>query len=242
MPVVKWFWRKATNRSDAPRLRPRSDEAVAAQKVDLADLAPSRDRYLGQAAYLQLSIFEDLSRLVATAPTVAGKDAISQAAAISLRRYERLSDEIRRAGSTPADAMEPYTTEIDYFQSVTQGKDFYESLVTSHITSGIVDDCFARLAAGLPRADAERFAAIYAVESHDELLAEQIRVGIAADPRLAARLALWGRRLVGDCILVARSSLATPPASATDEARIEPVFTELIAAHTRRMDALGLTA
>ena len=28
----------------------------------------------------------------------------------------------------------------------------------------------------------------------------------------------------------------------SDEERIEPVFTELIAAHTRRMDLLGLTA
>ncbi len=28
----------------------------------------------------------------------------------------------------------------------------------------------------------------------------------------------------------------------SDEQRIEPVFTELIALHTRRMDALGLTA
>jgi hypothetical protein len=48
--------------------------------------------------------------------------------------------------------------------------------------------------------------------------------------------------LVGDTILVARSALAAAPSSANDEARIEPVFTELIAAHTRRMDALGLTA
>jgi hypothetical protein len=28
----------------------------------------------------------------------------------------------------------------------------------------------------------------------------------------------------------------------SEESRIEPVFTELIAAHTRRMDGLGLTA
>lgn len=210
--------------------------------MDLADLAPDHNRYLGQAAYLQLSIFEDLGRLVATAPTTASKEAISRAAAISLSRFEKLTGEIRRSGGSPSETMEPYTPGIDFFQRVTQGKDFYESLVTSHITAGILDDFFERLAAGLPRAEAERIAAIYTQESYEEVLAEQIRLGIADNPQLAARLALWGRRLVGDCILVARSSLATPPASATDEARIEPVFTELIAAHTRRMDALGLTA
>ena len=53
---------------------------------------------------------------------------------------------------------------------------------------------------------------------------------------------MWGRRLVGDTLLIARSSLANVGHSRRDEARLEPVFTELIAAHTRRMDALGLTA
>ena len=74
------------------------------------------------------------------------------------------------------------------------------------------------------------------------LLAGLIRDAIDANPRLASRLAMWGRRLLGDTMLVARASLATSANHDTDEARIEPVFTELIAAHTRRMDGLGLTA
>jgi LPS sulfotransferase NodH len=76
----------------------------------------------------------------------------------------------------------------------------------------------------------------------EELLAAELLAAIDANPRLAARLAMWGRRLVGDTMLVARSALKTSANHDSDEARIEPVFTELIAAHTRRMDALGLTA
>lgn len=209
--------------------------------MDLAELAPPRDRFLAQAAYIQLSLFEDLSRLVALAPTIAGKESLSRASAISLERYHALSDEIRRHGGEPSEAMAPYTSGVDSFQRVTQGADFYESLMTSHITAGILDDFFARLALGLPDHDASRIAAIYG-PTHEQILAEQLRVGIEADPRRAARLAMWGRRLVGDAMLVARAALATPPSSQKDEARIEPVFTELIAAHTRRMDALGLTA
>jgi hypothetical protein len=53
---------------------------------------------------------------------------------------------------------------------------------------------------------------------------------------------MWGRRLVGDTLLVARSALHLSGNRITDEERIEPIVTELIAAHTRRMDALGLTA
>jgi hypothetical protein len=240
--VVNWFRRKRTKRVDAPRLRPRSEDAANATKVDLAELTPDRDRFLGQAAYLQLTLFEDLSRLVATAPTIEAKEALSRAVSVSLDRYQKLSAEIRRTGGEPSAVMAPYTSGIDFFQGATQSSDWYESLVTSHITAGILDDFFALLAVGLPGADAARITAIYAADSHEPLIAEQIRLGIAANPRLSSRLAMWGRRLVGDSMLVARSALATPLASATDEARIEPVFTEVIAAHTRRMDALGLTA
>ena len=76
-------------------------------------------------------------------------------------------------------------------------------------------------------------------------MAELIQAGIDDNPRLASRLAMWGRRLVGDTMLVARSALTLSPEARghdSDEARIEPVFTELIAAHTRRMDVLGLSA
>ena len=74
------------------------------------------------------------------------------------------------------------------------------------------------------------------------LIAAVLLGAIEANPRLGARLALWGRRLVGDTMLIARSALALSDNHDSDEARIEPVFTELIAAHTRRMDVLGLTA
>jgi hypothetical protein len=239
--VVNWFRRNRTKRVDAPRLRPRSEDAATATRMDLAELAPPRDRFLGQAAYIQLSLFEDLSRLVAVAPSVEAKEALSRACAISLDRYRGLTDEIHRSGADPAVAMSPYTVGVDFFQRVTQGADFYESLMTSHITAGILDDFFARLALGLSPADAARIVTIYD-PTHEPIIAEQLRLGIEADPNRAARLAMWGRRLVGDAMLVARAALATPPASEKDEARIEPVFTELIAAHTRRMDALGLTA
>ena len=239
--MVNWFWRRRPKRVDAPKLRPRSEDAALATRLELAELAPPVDRFLGQAAYVQLSLFEDLSRLVALAPTLAAKESLSQASAVSLNRYSGLTAEIRRTGGEPSTAMQPYTGGVDFFQKVTQGTDFYQGLMTSHITAGILDDFFARLALGLPAAEAARVTPLYD-PSHEQLLADLLRAGIAADPRLAARLAMWGRRLVGDAMLVARASLATPPASEKDEARVEPVFTELIAAHTRRMDALGLTA
>ncbi len=206
------------------------------------ELTPPLLEYLGRAAYVQLTLFENLSRAVTTAPTVAAKTAIGRAAELSITKHRALADEIVTAGSTAAEAMDHYAVAVDEFQRVTNGSDWYENVVTCYLTSGFLDDFFIRLAAGLPADPARRIAAIYGSGSGEDVLIEQLSSAITASPRLASRLAMWGRRLVGDTMLVARASLHYTDNHKSDEARIEPVFTELIAAHTRRMDSLGLTA
>jgi hypothetical protein len=211
-------------------------------KVDLADLTPELLTFLGKAAYVQLTIFENLGRAMAVAPDTEAKELLSRAAAFSLAKHHGLADEIRRQGSEPGIVMEPFTGTIDAYRRAIQGGDWVEELVACHITAGFLDDFFIRLAAGLPSDYAARVIAVLRAESGAELLADEIRTLIDRDEKLASRLAMWGRRLVGDTMLVARSALAPTANTVSDEARIEPVFTELIAAHTRRMDGLGLTA
>jgi hypothetical protein len=238
--VVNWFWRKGA-RVDVPRLRQRGQE-LATTKVHLAELTPDLATYLGQAAYLQLTIFENLSRAVATAPTMQAKEAISAVASLSLAKHHALTTEITRHALEPSVVMEPARAGIDRFQAMTQGSDWFESLTSCYVTAGFLDDFFLRLAEGLPGDTAARVTAIMRTPSGEEQVADQLLAAIAANPRLSSRLALWGRRLVGDTLLVARSALVASENHNADEARIEPVFTELIAAHTRRMDVLGLTA
>jgi hypothetical protein len=50
-----------------------------------------------------------------------------------------------------------------------------------------------------------------------------------------------GRRLVGDTLLIARCA-APADLDAAEEKKVEPVFTDLLAAHSRRMSAIGLDA
>jgi hypothetical protein len=238
--VVTWFSRKG-KRAEVPRLRPRS-EALPTTKVDLAELTPDLLTFLGKAAYLQLTVFENLGSAMAAAPTTDAKEILSRVAALSLAKHHGLTAEIRRHGEEPGAVMEPYTAAIDAFQAGTTGGDWFEDLVACHITAGFLDDFFVRLAAGLPSDYATRITAVLTADSGATLVADEIRRVIDHDEKLASRLAMWGRRLVGDTMLVARATLATSANGVADEARIEPVFTELIAAHTRRMDALGLTA
>ncbi len=221
--------------------RPVRSEAVEATRVELAELAPGAPAYLGQLAYLTLVLFENLGRGAAVAPTVSGKSRLGRVAAEVLEIHEAVLAELETRRIDPSEAMEPYRATLDDFQRRTQGDDWHEILITCYLTSGFLLDFFAGLAAGLPGGLSDRISALLADDDAEDLLVEELREAIDGNPRLASRLAMWGRRLVGDTMLVARSALGIE-ARADGEERVEPIFTELIAAHTRRMDALGLTA
>ncbi|MEX1077693.1 MAG: ferritin-like fold-containing protein [Homoserinimonas sp.] len=228
----------------APKLKPRATggNAVSVNRVALIELTPVLSRYLGQATCLQLLNFENLTTLISTAPTLENKTALVRVASLSLEKYQGLVAEIESGGGDAATYMEPFAPRIETFQHATRGGDWYEGLVTSYVTAGILDDFFIALAEGLSDGPAARIRRLLAGNEGSRIIVEQLSAATATNPRLASRLALWGRRLVGDTFLVARSALAVPANQHPDEARLEPVFTELIAAHTRRMDDLGLTA
>jgi hypothetical protein len=225
-----------------PRLRPRSASDIPSTKVELVALTPDLTTFLGKSAYLQLAIFENLSRVVRAAPSTESKSSLSHVAGLALAKHQGLIAEIERHGADAAATMEPFVAEIDRFQRVTEGNDWFESVTSCYLTAGFLGDFLVRLAAGLPGAAGQRIVAVLEADSGEEVVVAELLAAIGKNPRLAARLAMWGRRLVGDTMLLARWTLRPTENRDSDEARIEPVFTELIAAHTRRMDALGLTA
>ncbi|MDR5698931.1 ferritin-like fold-containing protein [Agromyces aerolatus] len=257
--MVLWSARRGPR--DVERVRPRVAPA-ALTRVDFTELVPEPIAFLGQAAHIQLETFEALAKAVASAPTLGAKEGLSAAAGVALRKHHALIAELRRAGAEPVEVMAPFTPVTDRFREAVARADWYELLLTIHVTAGMLDDFFARLAAGLPNELAGRVRAILerrgaderGVEGRgadgrgvdgrgvDDVLRRELERAIAEQPGLADRLALWGRSLVGDALLVARSALraAEPPGRGDED--VEPVFTELIAEHTRRMDALGLTA
>ena len=237
--VSTWFTRRRPT-VELPRLRPRTPQATV--RVDLHEVMPDLLPYLGQAAYLQLEQFQTLSRVAADTDALGAKEVVSGAAGLALSKHQGIVAEIRRRGDEPAGVMRPFAEEIEGFRALLVGSDWRETLLAALMTGGLLDDFFIRLAGGLPGDVGPRIQQLLGSDSGQEALLEVLRGEIAADPQLGSRLAMWGRRLVGDTLLVARSALHLSGNRAADEERIEPIFTELIAAHTRRMDALGLTA
>jgi hypothetical protein len=216
-------------------------------RIALGDLKPDTDALLGRIAYLKLALFESASAVAGRATDLADREAITRVAAVVLEQHTELSGMIESRGLTSAAAMHPFTADIDRYRRRLAESGWHESVLTLHLSAGLLDGFFASLAAGLPQPEAKRVAAILERDIGHDALVAVLQAGLAADKRLGSRLALWGRRLVGDTLLVARSALADvrdssgQPAS-TEERRVEPILNDLIAAHTRRMDRLGLTA
>jgi hypothetical protein len=211
-------------------------------RVDLSELTPPLARYLGHGAYLQLSFFETLGQAMAIAPSTESKERVSRVAAGALARHHELVDELERLGESPAGAMEPFVDPVDDFQRLCRGDDWFEMLLSYYVASGILDDALRSIAQGLAGDQPSRFDALFDDEEPHRIVREELSEALERNPRLASRLALWGRRLVGDVLLATRVALDLPKDLAPDDPALEPILTELIAAHTRRMDELGLTA
>lgn len=239
--VFSWFGLRK-RRVVAPTLKPRQEKVEREDKVDLSDMTPDVVPYLGQVAYFELAVFESLTRAVTAAPTLEAKEGLSAAAGEVLAKHHGLVAELRKKKVDPAEAMEPFASAIDKFEQLTSGRNWYEMLLGVYLTAGFLDDFFVRLVSGLPKALRPRIEELLKTDRSAEVIVVLLKQGIANDPKLASQLALWGRRLVGDTQLVARSALQLSGNHDDDEMRLEPVFTDLIAAHSRRMDELGLTA
>ncbi|SEC52633.1 tRNA-(MS[2]IO[6]A)-hydroxylase (MiaE)-like [Paramicrobacterium humi] len=235
--MVFRFRRRGTL-TEAPHLRGRGE--TDAVRVEFTDLNPDTSTYLGQVAYLQLSVFEMLSDLAARLDDLEVSPRVASAAGVALRKYEALAEEIRRREEDPGMSMAAPREVVREFRTATAGHTLEERALAAYLTAGLLDDLFLGLASSLPADLARRVIAILAADNERDVLRQHLQDRIAAEPGIAAMLALWGRRLVGDTLLLAHR--VVPSENGESDERIEPAFTELIAAHTRRMDSLGLTA
>nr|WP_223159953.1 MULTISPECIES: ferritin-like fold-containing protein [unclassified Leucobacter] len=221
------------------RVRGQGDDA---QQVELAEFAPGILPFLGLSAYLQLELYEAGTRAVVGAQSLEAKDVLARVAGVALTKQQRFAAEIRRRGKEPHVVMAPYTPVIDRYLERVQANDWHQHVLSVYLVGGLFDGFFASIAGGIRDGYARDAIQILTGESGRDELKALLAAAIAADPTLDDSLALWGRRLVGDTLLVAREVLLLSENRKFVASEVEPVFTELIAEHIRRMDALGLTA
>ena len=207
---------------------------------------------LGAVAYGEISAFERLAEDAKLAPSLEDKVDIAAMASLQFSRVGPLHDRIRTLGADPFLAMAPFRQALDLFHEHTAPSDWWESLVKAFVGDGLADDFYREIAAYLDPGTRDLVVASLDDVSSAFVVA-RVRAAIAADPRLGGRLALWGRRLMGEALTQAqrvaadRDALSALLAGGVDRAGLDlaaigRMFTRLTDRHAERMSELGLSA
>jgi hypothetical protein len=208
---------------------------------------------LGILAYGALAAFERLAEDSRRAPTLADKVRVASMAATQVMHFERVRDRLSELGADVMVAMQPFHAAFNTYHEHTLPKDWLEGLVWTYVGNGFAADFYREVAAFV---EADTQALVHEVlddQGQAEFVVENVRAAIAADRRVAGRLALWGRRLVGEALSQAQRVAADRDALTSlltgtvdrpgmDLAAISRMFTRLVENHTRRMARLGLQA
>src|SRR3954451_8879394 len=208
---------------------------------------------LGAIAYGELSAFERLADDAKLAPTVRDKVEMVQMASLELGHVGRLHQRIRELGSDPFEAMAPFQGPIDLFHVHTAPADWYEGLVKAYVGDGLAADFYREIAAYLDADTRDLIVASLDDAGQAVFAVRHIRQAIADDPKLGGRLALWGRRLMGEALTQAQRVAAERDALSTllagwidrpglDLAAIGRMFTRITERHNERMAELGLSS
>lgn len=229
--------------ADAPPAEALADPDYRAAVVDL----------LGVLAYGELTAFQRLADDAKLAPTVTDRASLAAMAVAEFGHFARIREHLGELGADLEAAMAPYVSALDGFHEHTRPADWYEGLVKAYIGDGIGSDFYREMSAFLDERTRALVLEVLADTGHADFAVERVRAATGQDPALAGRLALWGRRLLGEALAQAQRVAAERDTllplfeggagrTGADLAELTRIFARLTEAHTDRMAALGLAA
>ncbi|TNM68558.1 hydroxylase [Streptomyces sp. NP160] len=207
---------------------------------------------LGALAYGELTGFLRLSAHADKAPTLEQTAEVGALAVEEFRHYTLLVERLRELGADPQAAMRPFVAAVDAYHERTTPNDWLEGLLKAYVGEGIATDFYREVAAFAPEPTRDLVERLLDETSGAEFVVGAVREATERDPRVAGRLALWGRRLVGEALSQAQRVAADRDSltvllvegggAGTDLVAIGKMFNRLTENHVRRMLRLGLTA
>jgi hypothetical protein len=203
---------------------------------------------LGLLAYASLTAFFRISDDAALALSLPDKTALAELAVAEFRHYQLLRGRIEELAADPTAVMQPFVGPIDAFHARTAPSDWLEGLVKAYVGDEIAADFYRAVAQVLDPANRQLVQTVLADTGKTEFIVTTVREAVEADPRVAGRLGLWARRLVGEALGQAQRVAADrePLArllvgdAASQLGDVGRMFAQLTDAHAARMAALGL--
>ncbi|RZU32974.1 ferritin-like fold-containing protein [Blastococcus saxobsidens] len=203
---------------------------------------------LGALAYAELTAFDRLAEDARMAPTLGGRAALARMAAAEIAHHVRLTARLTELGVDPAEAMAPFVSALDTFHESTRPSTWLEGLVKAYVGDGLATDFYREIAGFLPEPDRGLVLEVLADTGYADFAVREVRAAIAANRKVAGRLALWGRRLVGEAmtrsqaVIAEHDGLSELIVSGTgDLSGVGRLIERITRSHTERMKALGLT-
>ncbi|WP_435299508.1 ferritin-like fold-containing protein [Timonella sp. A28] len=216
---------------------------------------------LGLLAYTELSAQMRLAIDAAQSPTAEYRVAHAHLSAAAYNRMQQVVGIIDELGYDGRQHLLHFNDAYAEYEERTRSQTWHERVLKGYVGHAVALD-FCRVALGTLAEDIQARVKAILDDTEESANARAIlNAKSQADPVLASRLALWGRRLVGESLHQIQQLIAANPAlerlvvggAHAAEAKPSPrqdqqnpevawLFSQLTAQHTRRMEKIGLAA
>jgi len=193
------------------------------------------------------------------APTIADRAELGAMATAEFRHFVRLREALVERGADADAVIASFAEPVVEFHERTVPADWLEGLVKAYVGDGLAIDFYREVASLVDETTRALVLEVFEDTGHAGFVQDRVRAAIEADPRVGGRLALWGRRLVGEALSQAQRVVATNEPLAqllvgeasrdrpdlrggVDLAEIGRMFARMTENHSRRMASLGLAA